>query len=83
MLQCVVMLSQDSFYRGLTPEELADVACKCLHGYFHWKMSCLLPAYGPECPADRYLHANHMKFCLVVLQLTTLITQTQLTMQRW
>ncbi|BDA43816.1 Uridine kinase-like protein 4 [Coccomyxa sp. Obi] len=24
--QCVVMLSQDSFYRGLTPEELADVA---------------------------------------------------------
>jgi hypothetical protein len=26
--QCVVMLSQDSFYRGLTKEELADVACK-------------------------------------------------------
>ena len=24
--QCVVMLSQDSFYRGLTPEEHADVA---------------------------------------------------------
>ncbi|CAL5221877.1 g4140 [Coccomyxa viridis] len=24
--QCVVMLSQDSFYRGLSPEELADVA---------------------------------------------------------
>lgn len=23
--QCVVMLSQDSFYRGLTPEEIADV----------------------------------------------------------
>ena len=22
------MLSQDSFYRGLTPEELADVACE-------------------------------------------------------
>ena len=29
-LQCVVMLSQDSFYRGLTPEELADVACEPL-----------------------------------------------------
>ena len=27
-LQCVVMLSQDSFYRGLSPEELADVACE-------------------------------------------------------
>lgn len=26
--QCVVMLSQDSFYRGLSPEELADVACE-------------------------------------------------------
>ena len=24
--QCVVMLAQDSFYRGLTPEEKADVA---------------------------------------------------------
>ena len=23
--QCVVMLSQDSFYRGLTPEEKANV----------------------------------------------------------
>lgn len=30
VVQCVVMLSQDSFYRGLTPEELADVACECL-----------------------------------------------------
>ena len=28
LVQCVVMLSQDSFYRGLTPEELADVACE-------------------------------------------------------
>ena len=28
VLQCVVMLSQDSFYRGLSPEELADVACE-------------------------------------------------------
>ena len=28
VLQCVVMLSQDSFYRGLTEEELADVGCK-------------------------------------------------------
>ena len=27
-MQCVVMLSQDSFYRGLSTEELADVACK-------------------------------------------------------
>lgn len=27
-LQCVVMLSQDSFYRGLTPAELADVGCE-------------------------------------------------------
>ena len=27
-VQCVVMLSQDSFYRGLTPEELADVGCE-------------------------------------------------------
>lgn len=25
--QCVVMLSQDAFYRGLTPEEHADVSC--------------------------------------------------------
>lgn len=24
--QCVVMLSQDSFYRGLTPQELENVA---------------------------------------------------------
>ncbi len=27
-MQCVVMLSQDSFYRGLSTEELADVACE-------------------------------------------------------
>ena len=26
--QCVVMLSQDSFYRGLTPEEHENVTCK-------------------------------------------------------
>ena len=26
--QCVVMLSQDSFYRGLTPEEHANVSGK-------------------------------------------------------
>ena len=26
--QCVVMLAQDSFYRGLTQEELKDVGCE-------------------------------------------------------
>ena len=30
-LQCVVMLSQDSFYRGLTAAELADVGCERPH----------------------------------------------------
>ena len=29
--QCVVMLSQDSFYRGLTPEECKDVKGKQVH----------------------------------------------------
>ena len=34
--QCVVMLSQDSFYRGLTDAEIANVTCAYLpHSYHH------------------------------------------------
>ena len=29
--QCVVMLSQDSFYRGLTPQECKNVKGKLVH----------------------------------------------------
>ena len=31
-LQCVIMLSQDSFYRGLTEDELANVGSKSSAG---------------------------------------------------
>lgn len=48
--QCVVMLSQDSFYRGLTPDEHDNVTCKSLgHCYLRQPICAFIPSSCTVC----------------------------------